>query len=190
MTETRTRENYSDFIDELGLVYVQGQELSAEDLANLVQIGESLTSQSSFLRGDAYNMARDLYGDNWLNLVDFELNQRTLANYALVCRRFPRDRRIKSKFLRFRHYDALKGIKDPDLADDWLRRADKERMNSDLLRKTIKESVPTVTRKMNEEMQVGLIDISLMEDYGIEEGTIVRVSFEIIVPANEEAEAA
>lgn len=176
MSEPRARESYSEFIDELGLVYVKGQELSAQDLANLCEIGESEASKSTWLRGDAYALAKELYGDEWFDVVDFELNLRTLDNYARVCKHFPRERRLKSKFLKFRHYDALKGIKDPALQDYWLKRADKERITSDELREAIKEVTPI--RRESRVLEVGLIDITLL-DLGVIAGTKVRVLYEI-----------
>lgn len=180
MELARTRENYTQFMDELGLVYVEGEELSEADLANLCEIGESMTSQSAFLRGDVSNLAKQLYGDEWFNHVHFEMNIKTLNNYGSICAKFPRERRRKSTFLKFRHYDAVKGIKDPAEQDAWLDKADKERITSDVLREAIKASLPTETRKMSEPMQVGMIDLTLMEDYKLTEGTIVRVSFEIV----------
>jgi hypothetical protein len=177
------RENYSDFIDELGLVYVQGQELSAEDLANLCEIGEVMTSTSAWLRGDCSNLAKQFYGDDWINHINFEMNPRTLNNYGSICHKFPRERRLKSNWLKFRHYDAVKGIESEAEQDEWLRKADKDRITSDVLRQLIKESKPTITRRLNEPMQVGLIDITLMEGFGVSEGTFVRVSFEIVKAA-------
>jgi hypothetical protein len=183
--DNAARENYSEFIDELGLVFVPGRDLTDEDLTNIFEVGDTMSSSSSFLRGDILNHARKNGNDELINRLSMSLNLATLNNYASICSTFPRDRRRRSSFLKFRHYDAIKAIKDPVQQDYWLDRAEKERMSSDLLRKVIKESVPVLTRRMSEEMQVGLIDLSLMEDYGVAEGTIVRVIFEIEIPKDE-----
>lgn len=181
MSEPRTRDrNYSDFIDELGLVYVKGQELSAQDLAHLVKIGEAMGTQSQWLRGDVSNLAKQLYGDEWYSHLSYTIKPETLNNYGSIANTFSRERRRWK--LPFRYYDAVKGIKDQAIQESLLDRAVEEQITSDVLRDLVRESKATKTRRINKPMQVGLIDITLLEDYGIEEGTEVRVSFEIVVP--------
>jgi len=178
------RESYSEFIDELGLVYVKNAKLSDEDLANIFEVGDVMSSSAAFLRGDLINHARKYGNDELINRLKTTMNLGTLNNYGSVCNTFPRERRRKSGVLKFRHYAAISTVKDPVQQDYWLDRVEKEHMSSDLLRKAIKEVVPTPTIRKSEPMQVGMIDISLMQDFGVEAGTFVRVIFEIAVPAN------
>lgn len=169
--------DYGQFIDEIGLVVDAGK-LEAFDLAALIATGDTLRSSGSWLVGDVANLAKEKYGDTWYSHIPFTVSIRTCNNYSSIAKKFPRDRRRKS--LPFRYFDAVKSL-EPELADEWLDKAERQELSSDDLRQAIKD---TATREKRVVIgHVGSLDKLLMLDFGLSLGYEVKISYEVILEA-------
>ncbi len=176
--DNAARANYSEFIDELGLNISENDRFEASEIAALLEIADGLKSSASWALGDCVVYARKTQNDDWMNYLSHRINLRTLNNYASICGKFSRDRRHAN--LSFRHHDAVKSL-EPELADEWLDKAERQEMSSDDLRQAIKD---TATREKRVVIgSVGSIDKLLQLDFGLPTGYEVKISYEVILEA-------
>jgi hypothetical protein len=175
MSNAARDRNYSELIDELGLNIADLSTIDEIDLAALLATGDTLKSSASWLIGDVCLIAKEKFGDEWYTYIPFTVSIRTCNNYSSICRKFPRDRRRKS--LPFRYFDAVKAL-DPKEQDEWLDKAIKDELSSDMLRDAIKGGTKQEVEHMDELIEVGVIDETLLNLFNLREGTVVRVIFE------------
>jgi hypothetical protein len=175
--DNAARENYSEFIDELGLT-ANASQLDPQDLAELIAAGDNLKSSGSWLIGDVSLMAKEMFGDEWYSHIPFTVSIRTCNNYSSIAKKFPRERRRKS--LPFRYFDAVKAL-DPAEADEWLDKAERQEMSSDELRDALRD-VATI-EKRTVIGHVGSIDKLLTLDFGLPSGFEVKISYEVVLAA-------
>jgi hypothetical protein len=113
----------------------------------------------------------------------------TLRNYQTVAKSFPEQRREYD--LSFSHYRAVCSLRNDEgqplehIQDELLRKAEAQQWNREDIRDAVKQAKGQTIEKKTIESQVGIVDAMLQTDYGLELGTRVRVTFEIVVTESE-----
>lgn len=175
---TNAARDLGKYIDNLGLTIPDGEIIEASEIAALLEMADGLKSSASWALGDCVVYARKTQNDDWMNFLSHKVNLRTLNNYASICGKFSRERRHAN--LSFRHHDAVKGL-DPDAADEWLDKAERQEMSSDDLRQAIKDIAKVEKRVVIG--NVGSIDKLLMLDLGLPKDFEVKISYEVVLEA-------
>jgi hypothetical protein len=170
--------DFSKYIDHLGFHISEDERLDAGAIADLLDHLEGTKSSMSWALGDLVVYARDSQNDDWMTCLSHRLNLRTLNNYASIARKFPRDRRRPT--LSFRHHDAVKGL-EPEHADEWLDKAERQELSSDDLRQAIKDVAALERRTVIG--HVGSIDKLLRLDMGLSEGYEVKIVYTVVLEA-------
>jgi hypothetical protein len=173
---TNAARDLSKYIDGLGLNIPENEVIEAPDIAALLDHAEGMKSSLSWALGDLVVYARKTQNDDWMNYLSHRLNLRTLNNYASIAGKFPRERRHPD--LSFRHHDAVKGL-EPEQADEWLDKAERQELSSDDLRQAIKDVAALERRTVIG--HVGSIDKLLRLDMGLSEGYEVKIVYTVVL---------
>ena len=165
-----------------------------DDYAYAAQVAMTMKNSACWLLGDLMSIGSDRFDDTYTQYFDeCQVSPATLRNYQTVAKSFPAKRRKYN--LSFSHYRAVTSLRDDTgkpmelIQDELLREAETRQLNRNELRDLVKQAKGHSRQRETIEGRVGILDTLLMDDIGLAFGTVVRVSYEIVVPNEDEEKA-